>query len=225
MKISLYFSKFIYDCEISVVCENMTRNYFVEMNDIGDEDHTMLEIEVDNSDFQLIVTPKIANFGASVSQMDVHDWKDKLAQKVGEALFSMLDKTILRIGCVYDVSDVRENDTLFIWQQEYVFTTWDVCDILELFPVCYAFAEVMHNGKLCSCIDAFGTNRKEVLKLVRLFTLADFGWHLIFTYPLQVSRVKRLSRNRKVKRTLLKFNKLSEEKRQKVLEKMDEFMS
>ena len=55
--------------------------------------------------------------------------------------------------------------------------------------------------------------------------LIDFGLHLLFTYPIQIGRIKKLTSNRKVKRTLIKFNMLDKKEREKILNKKEEFMS
>ena len=89
----------------------------------------------------------------------------------------------------------------------------------------YMFFEATYNGLLCECSDAFATNRKEVVSSAKKLMLIDFGLHLVFTYPIQVGRIKKLTSDKKVKSTLIKFNRLDEKERQKVLDKKEEFMS
>ena len=89
----------------------------------------------------------------------------------------------------------------------------------------YMFFEASHNGVLCKCSNAFPTNQKEVISCAKKLTLLDFGAHLFFTYPVQVGRIKKLTSDKKVRSTLTKFNRLSEQDRQKVLQKKEKFMS
>lgn len=49
--------------------------------------------------------------------------------------------------------------------------------------------------------------------------LADLGLLLIVTYPIQVGRVKRLTKDKTVEKRLRAFNVMSDEKRKKLLEK------
>ena len=44
------------------------------------------------------------------------------------------------------------------------------------------------------------------------------------TYPIQMARVKYLTRNKKVKKVLTKFNNLSDVERQRFFEKQEKYM-
>ena len=91
----------------------------------------------------------------------------------------------------------------------------------------YMFFEVSNFNNLFNLIDAYETNRRDVLKFAKTFAFADIlgnGFFLtLFTYPIQVSRVKRLTKNRKISKVLTKFNNLSDVERQRFLEKQEKF--
>lgn len=222
MKVSLIFSNSLYNCEVIVKDLSEDKNYIVNLED---KQSNLLEIDVESSSFELTLIPKMADYQSAFSDMEIQTWKDKLAQKIGNALCSMLDKMLLRVGCTYTVSRIEENDVIYVSGQEYVFGMLDKFDLFELIPMSYMFFEASCHGVRCECSNAFAMNRKEVISSAKKLVLLDFGLHLIFTYPIQMGRIKKLTSDRKIKTTLLKFNKLNEKERQKVLDKKEKFMS
>ena len=82
-----------------------------------------------------------------------------------------------------------------------------------------------HNGIRLTLRDAFETNRKEVISLAKKLALLDFGLHLIVTYPFQVGRIKRLSKDKKIKKTLIAFDRMDENARQKILIRKEKYMN
>ena len=222
MKLSLFFSNSLYNCEVIVKDTSGIKKY---VTNVEDKQSDFLEIDVESSSFELTVIPKMPDYKSAFSDMEVQNWKDRLAQKVGNALCSTLDKMLLRVGCTYMISDTKENDIICICGQEYIFGTFDKFDLFELVPMAYMFFEASCNGDLCKCSDAFAMNRKEVISSAKKLILIDFGLHLLFTYPIQVGRIKKLTSDRKVKRTLIKFSILDKKEREKILNKKEEFMS
>jgi len=222
MKLSLFFSNSLYNCEAIIKDTSGIKKYATNFED---KQSDFLEIDVENSSFELTVIPKMPDYKSAFSDMEVQNWKDRLAQKVGNALCSTLDKMLLRVGCTYMISDTKENDIICICGQEYIFGTFDKFDLFELVPMAYMFFEASCNGDLCKCSDAFALNRKEVISSAKKLILIDFGLHLLFTYPIQIGRIKKLTSDRKVKGTLLKFNMLDKKEREKILSKKEEFMS
>jgi hypothetical protein len=222
MKLSLFFSNSLYNCEAIIKDISGIKKY---VTNFEDEQSDFMEIDVESSSFELTVIPKMPDYKSAFLDMEVQNWKDWLAQKVGNALCSTLDKMLLRVGCTYMISDTKENDIICICGQEYIFGTFDKFDLFELVPMAYMFFEASCNGDLCKCSDAFALNRKEVISSAKKLILIDFGLHLLFTYPIQIGRIKKLTSDRKVKGTLIKFNMLDKKEREKILNKKEEFMS
>ena len=222
MKLSLFFSNSLYNCEAIIKDTSGIKKY---VTNFEDKQSDFLEIEVENSNFELTVIPKMPDYKSAFSDMEVQNWKDRLAQKVGNALCSILDKMLLHVGCTYMISDIKENDIICICGQEYIFGTFDKFDLFELVPMAYMFFEASCNGDLCKCSDAFALNRKEVISSAKKLILIDFGLHLLFTYPIQIGRIKKLTSDKKIKRTLIKFNTLDKKEREKILNKKEKFMS
>lgn len=225
MKILLQISDSIYSCNIKITDASGTQSHFVSLDKVESDRPYEVEIDVGSPDFALTVIPDMDNYKAALSDMEIQNWKDRLAQKVGKALLSTLDHSLLRVGCTYMIAEARENDIIHIHGQEYMFGMFDRFDLFGLLPMAYMFFEASRNGVLCRCSTAFPTNRKEVVSHAKKLALCNFGLQLIFTYPFQVGRIKRLTTDRKVRKTLTKFNQLSEQKRQKVLAKKEKFLS
>ena len=222
MRFSLDFSNSPYDCEVIIKDRSEIHNYVVN---VSDKQPDLLEIDVESSRFELTLIPKMPDYKSAFSDMEVQNWKDRLAQKVGNALCSTLDKMLLRVGCTYMISDTKENDIICICGQEYIFGTFDKFDLFELVPMAYMFFEASCNGDLCKCSDAFALNRKEVISSAKKLILIDFGLHLLFTYPIQIGRIKKLTSDRKVKKTLIKFNTMDKKETEKFLSAQEQFIS
>jgi hypothetical protein len=225
MKVSLHFLSGIYNCEVIIKDTLGTRNYDVNLEAVAPDSHHVVEIDVENDNFELTVIPKMTDYESALADMDIQNWKEKLAQKAVNALLSALDKMMLRVGCTYVISKVKEHDVIYLTPQEYLFGTFDKFDLFELIPMAYMFFEASYNGALCKCSNAFPINRKEVVSCAKKLSLSDFGLHLILTYPIQVGRIKKLTSNKKVKRTLIKFHRLNEQETRKILDKKEKFMS
>ena len=222
MRFSLDFSNSPYDCEVIIKDTSEIHNYVVN---VSDKQFNLLEIDVESSRFELTLIPKMPDYKSAFSDMEIQNFKDRLAQKIGNTLCSVLDKMLLRVGCTYMISDTKENDIICICGQEYIFGTFDKFDLFELVPMAYMFFEASCNGDICKCSDAFATNRKDVVSSAKKLVLIDFGLHLLFTYPIQIGRIKKLTSDRKVKKTLIKFNTMDKKEREKFLSAQEQFIS
>ena len=222
MRLSFDFSNSPYDCEVIIKDTSEIHNYVVN---VSDKQFDLLEIDVESSRFELTLIPKMPDYKSAFSDMEIQNFKDRLAQKIGNTLCSVLDKMLLRVGCTYMISDTKENDIICICGQEYIFGTFDKFDLFELVPMAYMFFEASCNGDICKCSDAFAMNRKDVVSSAKKLVLIDFGLHLLFTYPIQIGRIKKLTSDRKVKKTLIKFNTMDKKEREKFLRAQEQFIS
>ena len=222
MRFSLDFSNSPYDCEVIIKDTSEIHNYVVN---VSDKQSDLLEIDIESSRFELTLIPKMPDYKSAFSDMEIQNFKDRLAQKIGNTLCSVLDKMLLRVGCTYMISDTKENDIICICGQEYIFGTFDKFYLFELVPMAYMFFEASFNGDICKCSDAFAMNRKDVVSSAKKLVLIDFGLHLLFTYPIQIGRIKKLTSDRKVKKTLIKFNTMDKKEREKFLSAQEKFIS
>ena len=222
MRFSLDFSNSPYDCEVIIKDRSEIHNYVVN---VSDKQSDLLEIDVESSRFELTLIPKMPDYKSAFSDMEIQNFKDRLAQKIGNTLCSVLDKMLLRVGCTYIISNTKDDNVIRIEGQEYIFGTFDKFDLFELVPMAYMFFEASCNGDICKCSNAFATNRKDVVSSAKKLVLIDFGLHLLFTYPIQIGRIKKLTSDRKVKKTLIKFNTMDKKEREKFLSAQEQFIS
>ena len=228
MKISLVLKESIYDCKIKISDSQGERYYYISALCEEGMTSSSITVEVFDNEFSLSLIPVTADVKSVLNEIEENDWKDKLVKKATGFLTNSLDKMFLRVGCNYHIKDWRDGDRLDITLQKYAFGTFDRFDILELVPMCYMFFEVANFSEYYKLTDAYETNRKDVLKFAKTFAFADVfanGLFLtLFTYPIQVSRVKRLTKNKKISKVLTKFNNLSDAERQRFLEKQEKFI-
>ena len=183
MRLSIDLSNSPYDCEVINKDRSEIHNYVVN---VSDKQSDLLEIDVESSRFELTLIPKMPDYKSAFSDMEIQNFKDRLAQKIGNTLCSVLDKMLLRVGCTYIISNTKDDTVIRIESREYIFGTFDKFDLFELVPMAYMFFEASCNGDICKCSDAFAMNRKDVISSAKKLVLIDFGLHLLFTYPIQI---------------------------------------
>lgn len=227
MKITLVLKESIYDCKIQITDSRGSRNYYISALCEDETVTPFITAEIYDNGFDLTLIPIMPDTTSMLNDFEENNWKDKFAKKAAKVLFSSLKKAILRVGCTYRVEQVQDRDRIDINLQTYTFGTFDHFDLLELIPMMYMFFEVLNFNKLFKLKEAFATNRKDVLKFAKTLALTDIlgnGLFLtLFTYPIQVGRIKRLTKDKKISKLLAKFNNLSDTERQSYLEKQEKF--
>ncbi len=226
MKISFVLKDSIYDCKIKIIDSCGERYYYISaLCEQGVS--SSITIDVFDNEFSLSLIPIIADVKSILNEVEEYSWKDKFAKKATGFLMNSMNKTFLRVGCTYHITDLQENDCLDITLQNYTFGSFNRFDILELFPVSYMFFEVSKFNEYYKLTEAYETNRKDILRFAKTFAftdaLGDGFFLMLFTYPIQVSRVKYLTKNKKISKTLTNFNNLSVAERQRFLEKREKF--
>lgn len=215
MKLRLEFSNSIYDCQMIVKDAYGKYEQYFALAQKTDDAPLTAEIEVDDGEVDLSLLPIAVNYGELLDDSEQQTWKDKLINKVVGKGLDLLLKSLLVVGCTYHISGVVDGDVLFVNCGWYGHESQ-----LDMIPIAYMYYEVDGFGKTHIPTAAWGINRDEVIKGARKLALLDFGPELIFTYPIGVSRVKRLTKDKRVLKTLQKFYSLPEAKRQAIRAKM-----
>ncbi len=210
MKITLVLKQSIYDCNIKITDSHGERYYYISVLCEEEKNFPSITAEVFDNDFTLSLIPIMVDTKSILNEFEENDWKDKLAKKAGKFLLDSLDKMILRVGCDYNIVGLQDGDRLDITLQNYVFETFDKLEIFEV-PMIYSFFEVANFDDFYKLTDAYETNRKDMLKFAKTLAFTDIlgnGLFLtLFTYPIQVRRIKRLTNNKKIFKTLKKQEK------------------
>ncbi len=228
MQVLIVLNESLYDCDLQINDLQGSRHYFLSAMDDNKDNDLCINIEVFSNEFDFIITPLLPDINSTINELNKNDWKDKMAKTAMKILSSFVDKTILRVSCQYRINDIQDGDRLDITMQNYFFGTFDRFDLLGLLPMCYAFFEVSNFNHRFKLTNAYATNRKDVVKSARTISTASMLGNglftTLFTYPFQVGRIKRLTKNRKIRKTLIKFNNLSYTQRQRFLEKQEKFL-
>lgn len=216
MKLRLEFTNSLYDCSLQLRDGYGIRDLYFPLAGEDENAPKSAVLEVSGGDFELTLIPTAVNSKEMLDELEHNTWRDRLINKVVEKGLSLLENNLLRVGCTYRVSGANDRDVLFISSQCYGHdSAWD------LIPMAYIYYEVEHYGKPLVPTAAWGLNRDEVVKAAKKLAFMDFGPELIFTYPIGISRIKRLTKDKKLMKILQTFYSLPEEERQAIGQKME----
>ena len=214
----------IFSCNIRVTDANGARFYHVPQTDPFGTTPQFLDVEINGSECDIAIAPIETNPENLWKDTPSKNLFDKVASKCGKKLVSYISKIVLHVTCEYHLTDLKDGDCIDIIAKQYVYDLWDNFNALEeIVPMAYAFYEIEYNSKRATVKQAFGTNRREVIKTSRPLAFAGSAGYglLLILYPIQMIRIRLLSRKRKVFRTIKKFNKMTPEERKKFEERMD----
>ncbi|MBE7058409.1 MAG: hypothetical protein E7387_04840 [Ruminococcaceae bacterium] len=227
MKITLVLKESIFDCKVRITDSYGERYYDISCLCEEGTNCSSIEAEIFDSEFSLLLIPVMPDTLSILNEFEPKDWKEKFAKKTTGFLMNSLCKMLLHVACNYYIVGLQDGDRLDITLQSYAFGKIDRFNVLGLVPMIYLFFEVANFNDFYKLTDAYETNRKDVLKFARTLAFTEVlgnGLFLtLFIYPIQVSRIKRLTKNKKLLKVLTKFNSLSNTERQIFLEKQERF--
>ncbi|MBQ8753118.1 MAG: hypothetical protein IJZ13_08460 [Clostridia bacterium] len=145
-------------------------------------------------------------------------------------LAALENAVCFQVGCSYRLDSLQEREEILLKEQTYACTSYTADLVFDLVPVDYLFFEAVRHGKRQTPTAARCTNKRSALKASRtaaLLSASDGGFGCLSfllclpIFPLQMLRVRFLTRNRRMFRTLARFHRMSEVERQKVLRRND----
>ena len=223
MKISIMLKSSLYDCKIQITDSMGIRDYYITAPYDDDSPYSSVTAEVFDNEFTMSLIPVTANINPIIDSSEGNTLKDRFAKKAAKALFRTAEKIFLRITCEYSITGIDDGDRLDIDLQHYSFGVAEIHDTLDIIPIEYMFFEVSNFNKRYELTNAYATNRKDFLKYAKMYSLAcsaeDGIFGFLFIYPIQSLRTRWLTRNKKIFKTLSKFNSLNDIERRKMLEK------
>ncbi len=227
MLIHFILTETLYNCNISITDLAGTQCFHLDLSTDDEKYDPHIDIEIIGSSFDITLTPEAANIDPLMDGFDAPDWKSKFAKKTFSTIYKEIDNTVLRVGCCYHVEGVSDNDVIVINLRSYTFGTFDRFDLLGLHPMMYMYYEIDSNRNRFQLVNVFGINGKQVVKTAKyvcgIGTLPDI-FSFIFTYPFQILRVKYLAKDKNISRIMRRFHNMSEEKRQKKIDKMERML-
>ena len=217
----------MYDCRLQITDSHGSRYHLISVAGGSENTDPSVTAEIYDSECYLSLSPLLPDISAGLNELEGASWKERFAIKAAKILFSAFEKMILRVGCTYHIQGLQDGSRLDITLQYYAFGTFDKVGLLELIPMMYTFFEVSQLDRRFQLTDAQEINRRQVIKAAKSLSLTgilgDGIFALLFSYPIQMGRVKWLSSSRKIRKTLFKFNGMNDSDRQKFLEKQDLF--
>lgn len=221
MRIKFNLDDSIYACELMIRDEKGERKIKLHIYDPEGNGENFAEVDVCGETLEIITVPQMEDYKAEINKLETHGLGEKIAKKFASAALAAVEKDVLRVGCRYRVQNLKDGDEVTVRLQSYAFGSAAGELIFDFLPVMYMFFEVYTAEGRMEPLDAYAVNRKEVLKTNKVLALLNFGIHLIVTYPIQMTRVRVLTRKGKIRRTLRRFHFMSEEKRQKKLARFE----
>ena len=174
----------------------------------------IFEVDIIEESFDLILTPMMPSVKTSGSKK----LKDKLKEKFISATESFAKDMYFFAECIYHVEKFNDGDTISINMTVYYYPSNNsgasLIDLdVVLFPVQYLFYDALLNDQRLEPKGINCLNRKKVIKRAIPFLLIGSDGIQIISYPLQMIRIRRLSRPRKIYSKLLEFSKMNFENR------------
>lgn len=195
---------------IGIKDDNKTKYYYSETDNV----EKSFEIDITGESFDLILTP----MSPSVKPSSSKKLKDKLKEKFVSVTEKFAQDMYFFTECVYHVENLNDGDIVNINLMVYSYPSNDagltLIDLdVVLFPVQYLFYDALLNDKRLEPEEINCLNRKKVIKRAIPFLLIGTDGIQIVSYPLQMIRIRRLSRPRKIRSKLLEFSKMDTENR------------
>lgn len=218
-------------CKIKVTDLNGQRCFFMN----SEEKASVFEVDICGDRFDLTVTPIAPDLLKDLDEIEEFErntFKGKILYKTASSLASFASDMFFYVECTYHVEDFRDGDTLNINMTVFSYPSndflksplWWLTDIWDLFPVMYMLYEVSLDSKRIEPVNTLCIDRKKTIKNVRKFIIFNSAFlETIIDYPINMMRVRYLSREKKIFSSLLKFSKMDEEKRWKYIGDKDFF--
>ena len=212
MKVTFIFQKSSFDCDALLRDGGGTRRLPAPCGDASVEERR-LAVEIVGDSCELTLTPKLAAtddpLGVGVGSGGI---LGGLERGLGKLMSKAEASAVLLVSCRYCVQGLTDGDTVTVVPQRYEHdTSFGAQYLFDLLPTEYFFYEAYHQRTRLEPRGAFGTNRKAVIKTMRPFAMV--GPDGILTYPICMVRIRYLTRDRKVMRTLIKFHRMSDAER------------
>ncbi|MBQ2828930.1 MAG: hypothetical protein IJF20_06765 [Clostridia bacterium] len=206
-----------------------TRYFYLETENA----EKSMGVDIFGDSFDVILTPMFPDFKKDLEEMKPEKLKDKIAKKVISTTMNFAKDVFLFVECTYHVENFCDGDTINLDMTVYdcpsnnfddYTLSWLFFDIWCPFPVLYMFYDALLNQKRLEPTSTICLDKKKTLKKARQMTLIGTGTGFFSTligYPINMARIRFLTREKRIFSTLLKFSRMDEEKRCKYIDEED----
>ena len=221
-RIRFEFESTMYDCLLKIRDDNGIREFCYPLVSQQNECGYFLETDICGDSFDVILTPIVIDLQKQLNQsFPPADWKEQLLEKIATKALGVLNDLLLRVKCKYHIDKFEEHEIFHVRQFGYIHGNTVSANVFELLPILYIYYELQSGTHFWEPVDVESQNRREIIRATRKISLLNFGLDCLFMYPIQVHRIKVLTKNKKVLKILKKFYRLTPEKRQQKMDKWD----
>ncbi|MBE6633770.1 MAG: hypothetical protein E7620_05455 [Ruminococcaceae bacterium] len=182
-------------------------------------DYTELSVELSESEgVEITVTPT-AHPGESDPLAPTSRGFDRfLRETLRHAAAITRNRLLLRVGREYLLTNLQDGERLSLTHHTFVSEPIHLLRLMESAPVIYSFFELKRENGTAKTVRAMPANREDLFLVERATMLRGIGLKTILSYPFRMGRIKRLTRERRLRRALKKYSLMSDEEREKHLQ-------
>lgn len=235
MKLIFHLNETMFDCVLHIRDASGTRAYRMTANAVvsnelaGGTVADCISVNVTGDFCEVTALPKcIDQIKEEMRQFKGDTFFETLGMKLlGKLADAVYRNLFLHVAVTYRIPlrerlgrDVCGSDAvhLHLTERFYGSTAEWASEIFDLYPVTYTYFELGEGDVPLHPVEARGLNTAAAVRFARKIILTQCaGWGLIL-YPFFMSRTKRLTRDRVLRRKLKKLYRLPPEKRAKKLE-------
>ena len=219
-------------CKITINDSGYIRHFFLN----SEENTTKAEMDIYGNSFDLTIIPMQPDLMKDfdeIEEVDRNTLKGKILYKIASKAANFAKDIFFCVECTYHIENFCDGDVINITSLVYSYRSNDFSHTLWLlspempdavFPVGYMFYDVLLNSDRIEPKNTHCINRKATIKQARKFVIAGSAIFLqVISYPIQMLRIRYLSREKKIFSSLLKFSKMKEDKRWKFIGDEDFF--
>ena len=208
-----------FDCVLKIADVSGTKEYL--LSTLNGENY--LDAEIYGDKFELILIPQDADYKSVLEEIPTESFGERLATKFLGKVLSSEEKYFLLAECRYELSGISDGQVIEIDPQIYACTNLPVSSPLDLLALRYYFFEVSGRTSRFDLTDAKVLNKEEILKSYKKEAISSYGLDVIWEYPLKMSYPKHYVKDEVATEKLKEFIKMSEEQRQKMINRSREF--
>ena len=206
----------LFNCNIRINDAKGAHYYQVPQIDPLNKEPLLLDVEIEGSECDIAIAPIECDTDKIYEDKSSQTFFNKITSKLAKKVFSSITEAILRVTCEYHLCNLKNEDCINIVAKQYIYGVGDRWYKGGCVPISYSFYEVEHNGKRAKVKQAFGTNRNEMMKNAKQLAFLTALEYLLIIYPFEVSRIRNLSKDKEVIRTIQRFNEMTPEERTKI---------
>lgn len=225
MKVFFECSSALFDCKLQVWDRQGMHEVYLFPTEDDNVESRRIEFEIDGDSIEIALIPQPVSRERCSVDWKTNTWKDRFLKKALDKIFDVCYNVFLLVGCRYRIGGLVEGDWIFLKNRELLLCPPLLYEIFDFFPVLIFYFELQETGQRSELVSALTLNRAAVIQKSKKLALANFGIGLIFSYPINISVVKHLTKDKRINRKIRKLYNLPYEEREKWFDKLQKKIS